>query len=88
MKNNFPKIFSWFILVVTLITLGLSIFYNTAFINSFILMLALFIFSIAYAIKDRDKFNNSKNVYILFIIGVILIITSLVYMYLRLKNGR
>ena len=85
MKNNLTKVFSGFILVVTIITLLLSIFYNDAFIPSFLLMTALFIFSIAYNIKDRDKFNNSKNVYILFTIGVLLIISSLVYLYMRLS---
>ena len=85
MGNKILKYFSGFILIVTIITLGLSIFYNSAFLTSFMLMLALFLFSIAYIIKDRDKFNNSKNVYILFVIGVILIIASLIYMYLRLK---
>ena len=85
MGNKLLKLFSGFILLVTIITLGLSIFYNSAFLTSFMLMLALFLFSIAYTIKDRDKFNNSKNVYILFILGVLLIIGSLVYMFLRLK---
>lgn len=85
MGNKMLKIFSSFVLVVTVVTLGLSIFYNDAFLTSFMLMLALFLFSVAYTIKDRDKFNNSRNVYILFSIGVLLIIGSLVYMFLRLR---
>ena len=45
------KIFSILVLIITVITLLLSIFYNNAFIPSFMLMLALFIFSIAYSFK-------------------------------------
>lgn len=74
------KIFSGFVLVVTIVTFLLSIFFNSAFITSFMLMLSLFLFSIAYYVKD----NNKKLVYILFIIGVLLIITSLIYTYMRI----
>ena len=69
-------------LLVTLGTLLLSIFYNnnTAFIPSFMLMLALFIFSVCYYIKDDKK----NLMYILFVIGVLLIFASLGYTFMRL----
>ena len=67
-------------LMVTLGTLLLSIFYNTAFIPSFMLMLALFAFSVCYYIKDDKK----NLMYILFVIGVLLIFASLGYTFMRL----
>ena len=69
------------VFIVTLGTLGLSIFYNKAFIPSFMLMLSLFLFGICYYIKD-DK----KNImYILFVTGVLLIVSSLLYTFMRLS---
>ena len=68
-------------LLVTLGTLLLSIFYNSAFIPSFMLMLSLFIFSICYYIKDDKK----KLMYVLFVIGVLLIFLSLGYTFMRLS---
>ena len=61
MGNKLLKLFSGFILLVTIITLGLSIFYNSAFLTSFMLMLALFLFSIAYTIKDSININDVKK---------------------------
>lgn len=75
------KIFSGIVLIICLITLGLSIFYSTAFLASTMLMTSLFVFSICYYIKDDKK----GLMYILFILGVLLIIASLVYTYLRLS---
>ena len=74
------KIFSILVLIITVITLLLSIFYNNAFIPSFMLMLALFIFSIAYSFKQEKRLV----VYILFIVGVLLIIGSLLYTFMRI----
>ena len=81
MGNKKVKYFSIFVLLITVVTLGLSIFYNSAFWTSFMLMLSLYLFSIAYMIKD----NNKKAVYILFTMGILLIIGSLVYMFVRLS---
>ena len=81
MESKKIKYFSGFVLIVTIVTLLLSIFYSRAFVTSFMLMLSLFLFSIAYMIKD----NNKKMVNILFIVGVLLIIGSLVYMFMRLS---
>ena len=80
-NKKFIKSFCVAALLVTLGTLLLSIFYNSAFIPSFILMLALFIFSICYYIKDDKK----NLMYILFVIGVLLIFVSLGYTYMRLS---
>ena len=74
------KIFCLVVLGVTIITLLLSIFYNDAFVSSFMLMLALFIFGICYYIKDDKK----KIMYILFCIGILLIIGSLGYTFMRI----
>ena len=79
-NKKFIKIFCGVSLLVTLGTLLLSIFYNTAFIPSFMLMLALFIFSVCYYIKDDKK----NLMYILFVIGVLLIFASLSYTFMRL----
>jgi len=68
-------IFSFFAFVVTLI---LSIM-NSAFISACMLMLSLFLFSICFMIKDTKK----NMMYILFVIGVLLIIGSLVYLGMR-----
>ena len=68
-------------LFVTLGTLLLSIFYNTAFIPSNLLMFSLFIFSVCYYIKDDKK----NLVYILFVFGVLLIVASLGYTFMRLS---
>lgn len=75
------KIFSLVVFLICLITLGLAIFYSTAFVPATILMTSLFIFSICYYIKDDKK----NLMYILFVIGVLLIVASLVYTYLRLS---
>ena len=75
------KFFCIGVLLVTIITFMMAIFYNNAFIPSFMLMLSLFIFSICFYIEDDKKYL----MYILFILGVLLIIGSLVYVYLRFK---
>ena len=68
-------------MVVTLVTLLLSIVYNSAFIPSFMLMLSLSLFGISYYIKD----NKKSMMYLLFVVGVLLIIGSLVYTFIRLS---
>ena len=69
------------VLIVTIIVLLLAIFYSSAFIPSFMLMLALFLFGICYYVKNDKK----SMMYGLFIMGVLLVIGSLVYVYLRFK---
>ena len=79
-NNDTDKIFiiiSSFAFVVTLI---LS-FMNTAFIPSCMLMLSLLLFSICYMIKDNDK---KICLYVLYVIGVLLIIGSLTYTFMRI----
>ena len=80
MKKNI-KTFYMGALAVAMLTGGLAFFYNDAFMPSFMLMLSLFLFGVCYAIKDEKK----SLMYLLFILGVLLIIGSLVYTYIRLS---
>ena len=70
------SIVSFFAFVVTFI---LS-FMNNAFIYACMLMLSLFLFTICYMIQD----NKKTLMYILFTVGVLLIIGSLVYTGMRI----
>ena len=79
MEKNI-KTFGGFVLLVILITLGLSIFYDTAFIPSCILMTSLELFVICYYIKDSKK----ELMNVLFVLGVLLIICALGYTFMRL----
>ena len=79
MKKNI-KMFGGFVLLVVIITLVLSIFYSTAFIPTCMLMSSLELFIICYYIKD----SNKKVMYILFSIGILLIMASLGYTFMRL----
>lgn len=80
-EKKINKIFIILSLVVTLVCFGL-IFINSAFIPATILWLSLLIFNICYYIKD----NKSKILlYVLFIIGVLLIIGSLIYTVMRVS---
>ena len=56
--------------------------YYTDFISAFMLWVSLFIFSICYNIRDEE---DKTKLYILFIIGVLLIIGSVVYMVMRIR---
>ena len=67
--------------IVTACTLLASVFYSRAFIPSFLLMFALTLFAKCYYVKDDKK----TMMYILFVLGVLLIIGSLVYTYMRLS---
>ncbi len=78
-KKNI-KIFNTIILIITVVTLCLSIFYDTAFIPSFLLMSSLFIFGICFYINDEK--NNLMR--ILFIVGILLIFISISYTFLRI----
>ena len=80
MKKNI-KLFGGFVLLVVIITLALSIFYSTAFIPACMLMGSLELFIICYYIKD----SNKKVMYILFSIGILLIVASLGYTFMRLS---
>lgn len=77
------KIFSITILIITIITLILSIFYSKAFIPTTMLMASLYLFSICYSQKN----NNQKVTYSLYVIGILLIIGSLIYTTVRIVNG-
>ena len=79
-KNETEKVFIIVSLFAFIVTLILSLM-NTAFIPSCMLMLSLLLFSICYMIKD-----NSKKIvmYILYIVGVLLIIGSLIYTFMRI----
>lgn len=74
--QNLLIIISSFAFLVTLI---LS-FMNTAFISACMLMLSLLFFSICYKIGE----SNKKIMYILFVLGVLFIIMSLVYMIMKI----
>ena len=74
---NLFSIISFFAFVVTLI---LS-FMESKFIPSCMLMLSLLIFSVCYTIKDNGK---KVLLYILYTIGVLLIVGSLVYTNMRI----
>ena len=67
--------------IVTVGTLLASVFYSKAFIPSFLLMFALTLFAKCYYINDDKK----NMMYVLFVLGVLLIIGSLVYTYMRLS---
>ena len=79
-NNETEKVFIIVSLFAFIVTLILSVM-NTAFIPSCMLMLSLLLFSICYIIKD----NSKKTVmYILYIVGVLLIIGSLTYTFMRI----
>ena len=79
MKKETERMFLIVSILAFILTLILS-FMNTAFIPSCMLMLSLTLFCICYMIKD-----NKKNImYILFVVGVLLIIGSLVYTFMRI----
>ena len=80
MKKESVNLVSLVSLFAFLVTLILS-FMNTKFIPSCMLMLSLLIFSICYVIKDNGK---KVLLYILYIIGVLLIIGSLIYTNMRI----
>ena len=75
------KYFSGFSLVVTIGLVLAAIFYDKAFAPSSMLMLSLFIFSVCYYVKDDKK----NLMYVLFVLGVLLIIASIIYTYLSLR---
>ena len=80
MKKETEKLFISISLIAFVVTLILS-FMNSAFIPSCMLMLSLLLFSICYIIKD----NNKKIIlYILYVVGVLLIMGSLIYTYVRI----
>lgn len=77
-KEN-EKIFAIIAFFLMLVS-GILSLMNTAFLSAFMLLTSLFIFSICYIIKDTRK----TLTYILFSIGVLLIIASLIYTYMRI----
>ena len=79
-NNETEKMFIIVSLFAFVVTLILSIM-NSKFIPSCMLMLSLLLFSICYLIKD----NNKKiYLYILYGVGVLLIIGSLIYTFVRI----
>jgi len=78
-NNETEKLFSIVSFFAFFVTFVLSIM-NTAFISACMLMLALFLFTICYRLKDNKKIL----LYVLFSIGVLLIVGSLVYMFMRI----
>ena len=79
MKKETERLILISSIIAFIVTLILSCM-NSAFIPSCMLMLSLTLFSICYMIKD----NKKTIMYILFIIGVLLIIGSLVYTFMRI----
>ena len=79
MKKETERMFTIVSLFAFIVTLILS-FMNSAFIPSCMLMLSLLLFCICYMIKDTKK----NIMYILFVVGVLLIIGSLVYTFMRI----
>ena len=81
-NKKMVKYFSIFILIVTIVTLLLSIFFSSAFLSSFMLMLSLFLFANCYYLyEDKSKKNL---IYILFSLGVLLIAGALAYTFVRI----
>ena len=81
-NKNKIKLFGILVLIVVITTLCLSIFYSTAFIPSCILMTSLLLFIICYYVKDSKKWL----MYLLFIMGVLLIFSSLIYTFMRVNK--
>ena len=79
MNKETQKLFSIVSFFAFVVTFILS-FMNMAFIPACMLMLALFIFTICYRLED----NKKTLLYILFVVGVLLIIGSLVYTLMRI----
>ena len=82
MNKENEKIFAIIAFFLMVITIILS-FMNTAFLSACMTMTSLFIFSICYIIRDSKK----KLALVLFVLGVLLIITSLIYTYIRIYHG-
>ncbi len=78
-KRNI-KVFNTIILIITIVTFFLSIFYDTAFVPSCLLMSALFAFGLCFYINDE----NNKLLRILFIVGILLIFASITYTFMRI----
>ena len=79
MKKETERLFLIVSIFAFIVTFVLS-FLNSAFIPSCMLMLSLMLFCICYMIKD----NKKTIMYILFVVGVLLIIGSLVYTFMRI----
>ena len=79
MKKETERMFLIVSILAFIVTFVLSLM-NSAFIPSCMLMLSLMLFCICYMIKD----NKKTIMYILFVVGVLLIIGSLVYTFMRI----
>ncbi len=81
MDKKIIKNFCIGVFVLVLLSGYLSFFYNDAFMPSFILMSSLLLFAVCYYIKDSKK----NLMYVLFVLGILLVVYSLVYTYMRLS---
>lgn len=79
MNKDTEKLFSIVSLFAFAVTLILS-FMNDKFIPACMFMLSLFLFTICYMIQDKKKIL----MYILFTVGVLLIVGALVYTGMRI----
>lgn len=79
-NNETENLFSIVSLFAFIVTFILTLM-NMAFMPSCMLMLSLLLFSICYRIKDDNK---KMVMYILYVVGVLLIIGSLIYTFTRI----
>ena len=79
MKKETERMFLIVSILAFIVTFVLTLM-NSAFIPSCMLMLSLMLFCICYMIKD----NKKTIMYILFVVGVLLIIGSLFYTFMRI----
>lgn len=79
MNRETKKMFSIFSFFAFLVTFILS-FMNNIFVCACMFLLSLFLFSICYILDEKKKII----IYVLFSIGVLLIVGSLVYMFMRI----
>ena len=79
MNDDTKNVFSIFSFFAFFVMFVLS-FMNDKFIPACMLMLSLFIFTLCYRLGD----NKKKLLYILFTVGVLLIVSSLVVLFVRI----
>lgn len=79
--NRIELIISIFVGIIFLVMLALS-FYNEVFIPATLISLALFLFCISYYYMEDE--SKKKLVYVLFTIGIILIVAEVIYTIVRI----
>ena len=80
MNKKSIKVFNTIMLIITIVTFFLSLFYDTAFIPTCMLMASLFAFGLCFYINDE----KNTLMRILFIVGILLIFTSITYTFMRI----